>query len=90
MARKRSRLDIIGDMLSSVQDKGGEIKPTHLMYKSNLSHQQMNQYLEELISKELIDRIRKENYEYIIITDKGHSFLQKLREMKEFEKTFGL
>jgi predicted transcriptional regulator len=90
MARKRSRIDIIADMLSSIQDKGGEIKPTHLMYKSNLSHEQMKLYLEELVSKELIGKIRKESYEYLIITDKGHSFLQKLREMKEFEQTFGL
>jgi predicted transcriptional regulator len=90
MARKRSRLDIITDMLASIQDKGGEIKPTHLMYKSNLSHDQMKSYLDELVNKELIDKIKKSNYDYIIITDKGHSFLQKLREMQEFEKTFGI
>jgi len=90
MARKRSRIDIIADMLASIQDKGGEIKPTHLMYKSNLSHEQMKVYLEELVSKELIGKVKKQSYEYLIITDKGHNFLQKLREMKEFEQTFGL
>ena len=90
MARKRSRIDIIADMLLSIQNKGGEIKPTHLMYKSNLSHTQMKSYLEELIEKEFIDKTRKEHYEYIILTDKGYSFIQKLREMKEFEETFGL
>jgi predicted transcriptional regulator len=77
-------------MLSSIQDKGGEIKPTHLMYKSNLSHEQMKLYLEELVSKELIGKIKKQSYEYLIITDKGNSFLQKLREMREFEQTFGI
>jgi predicted transcriptional regulator len=90
MARKRSRLDIISDMLASIQDKGGENKPTHLMYKSNLSHEQMKTYLDELVDKELIGKIKKSNHDYIIITDKGHSFLQKLREMQEFERTFGL
>ena len=90
MARKRSRVDIVADMLGSIQEKGGEIKPTHLMYKSNLSHSQMNSYLEELVSQQFISKIKKEHYEYIIITDKGVSFLNKVKEMKEFEKAFGL
>jgi len=90
MERKRSRIDIIGDMLISIQQKGGEIKPTHLMYRSNLSHIQMKSYLEELIEKNFVSKIKKKNYEYIILTDKGFSFLQKLNEMKEFERTFGL
>jgi predicted transcriptional regulator len=90
MERKRSRLEIIGDMLIAIQEKGGQIKPTHLMYKSNLSHSQMSSYLEEMINKEFIGKIKKESYEYIIITDRGCSFLEKLREMREFEKTFGI
>ncbi|MBD3164557.1 hypothetical protein GF323_05105 [Candidatus Woesearchaeota archaeon] len=90
MRRKRSRLDIIKDMLASIQDKGGEIKPTHLMYRSNLSHGQMQSYLEEMVNKELVRKTDKNNYQYLIITDKGNKFLEKLREMKEFEETFGL
>ncbi|PIN80215.1 hypothetical protein COV13_03925 [Candidatus Woesearchaeota archaeon CG10_big_fil_rev_8_21_14_0_10_32_9] len=90
MPKKRDRMQIIEDMLSAIQSKGGEIKPTHLMYKSNLSHNQMSSYLEELIEKEFIGKIAKKNYEYLIITDRGHKFLNKLREMKEFEESFGL
>ena len=90
MGKKRDRLDIIADMLASIQQKGGEIKPTHLMYKSNLSHVQMTGYLEELLTKNLIRKIQKSHSEYIMITDRGHEFLAKLREMKEFETTFGL
>ena len=90
MPRKRSRLDIIKDMLATLQSHGGEIKPTHLMYKSNLSHVQMTSYLEELLEKELVKKVKKKNYDYIIITDKGFGFFEKLRQMREFEKTFGL
>ena len=90
MPKKRNKLDIIADMLSSIQQKGGEIKPTHLMYQSNMSHTQMQQYLEELIEKHFITKTKRKEYEYIIITDQGCALLQKIREMKEFEKTFGL
>jgi predicted transcriptional regulator len=87
---KRTRIEIIADMLSSIQNKGGEIKPTHLMYKSNMSHTQMKSYLEELLEKEFVSKINKKEYEYIILTDKGYEFIMKWHEMKEFEKTFGL
>ena len=90
MERKRSRTDIIFDMLVAIQRKGGEIKPTHLMYKANLSYVQMNSYLEELIGNGLIQRINRDKNDYFIITDKGNSFVQKLKEMREFEEAFGL
>lgn len=90
MPRKRGRLDIITDMLATLQSSGGEIKPTHLMYKSNLSHVQMSSYLEELLDKELIQKIKKKTNDYIIMTDKGFEFFEKLKQMREFEKTFGL
>ena len=83
-------MDIIGDMLSAIANKGGHIKPTHLMYNSNLSHVQMSSYLDDLIGKELISKVKKNNYDYISITDKGYEFVSKLREMKEFERAFGL
>ncbi|MBI2498788.1 hypothetical protein HYV88_00940 [Candidatus Woesearchaeota archaeon] len=90
MAGKRTKTDIIHDMLSSIIDKGMQIKPTHLMYRSNLSHSQMTLYLEELVRKNFIKKIDKSGYGYLIITDKGLRFVQKFREMKEFEKAFGL
>ncbi|HAR44857.1 MAG TPA: hypothetical protein DCS05_01450 [Nitrospiraceae bacterium] len=89
MAEKRTKIDIIGDMLVSIIHKEGIIKPTHLMYRSNLSHGQMKVYLEELLEKEFIRKMKRNNCDYIMITDKGHEFVAKLREIKEFEKTFG-
>lgn len=90
MARKRERSDIVLDMLQSIQEKGGKIKPTHLMYKANLAHNQLKSYLEDLVEKNFVKKIKKSNYEYVIITDEGIKFVEKIKEMKEFEKTFGL
>lgn len=90
MEGKRTKIDIIEDMLSSIINKGGRIKPTHMMYKSNMSHKQMKSYLDDLVQKELVRKVKDGNYDYVIITDKGHEFVQKLKQMREFEKAFGL
>ena len=90
MERKRERSDIVLDMLLSIQGRGGRIKPTHLMYKANLAHQQMKAYLEELVEKDFVRKVREKDYEYIIITDTGLKFVEKIAQMKEFERTFGL
>lgn len=90
MARKRERSDIVLDMLLSIQDKGGKIKPTHLMYRANLAHTQMKVYLDELLDKKLVKKVNEHDYEYIIITDDGLKFVEKIKQMKEFERTFGL
>lgn len=90
MNKRRSRLDIIADMLTSIQDKGGKIKPTHLMYKANLSHNLLQSYLEELIEKNMVKEMEINHYKYLIITDKGLDLIQNLKKMKDFQDTFGI
>lgn len=96
MGSRRSRLELIFDILLAIQNKGGRIKPTHLMYKSNLSHKLLNTYLEELIHKELVvveeiqTRKKQSASKTVVITEKGLGFLAEFRRMREFTDAFGL
>ena len=96
MGSRRSRLELIFDILLAIQNKGGRIKPTHLMYKSNLSHKLLNSYLEELIGKELViiqeEQVKKKQTpnKTVVITEKGLGFLAEFRRMREFTDAFGL
>jgi len=83
-------MEIVYDMLNLINSKKGKIKPTHLMYKANLSHKQMNGYLKELIERELIEKKGEKNQQAISMTKKGQEFLLKYAKLVEFENTFGL
>jgi len=90
MNARRNKLDIVNDMLTSINEKGGKIKPTHLMYKANLSHKLLSQYLEDLVSNELVKEVSEGSNKYLVLTEKGVDFLNQFRKMKEFQKSFGL
>ena len=87
---KRTKIDIIYDMLKAIEEKGGKIIPTHLLYKSNLSHQRMKLYLDELKEKNLIKEARHKEKLVYELTDEGRKFIQQLKNMKEFTQAFGL
>ncbi len=90
MNKKRSKLEIIRDILNVIKNRNGKIKPTHILYKSNLSYSMMEEYLNELIEKEFIIEMKKENNKTYSITEKGSTYLQKYKLISEFTESFGL
>jgi len=90
MKRKRDRLQVIYDILRVIQEKNGNIKPTHILYKSNLSHNMMEEYLNELIEKGFIVEHQAQKGKTYSLTQKGFDYLNKYRFIIEFVESFGL
>lgn len=90
MQERRTKLEIVNDMLRAIQEKGGRIKPTHLLYKSNLSHNRMSSYLEYLKKNELIQENTVKSKKVFQLTDKGFSFIENYKKVREFSDAFGI
>ena len=66
------------------------IDVTHL-YKSNLSHQMLKDYLGDLISKGFVEfNINKKGGQRYSLTDKGFKYLSDYYVIREFENSYGL
>jgi predicted transcriptional regulator len=90
MNKKRDRIRIIYDILKAIQERNGRIKPTHILYKSNLSHQMMEEYMNELISKNFVVEIKTKTGKTYSLTQKGFDFLSRFGLITDFIDSFGL
>lgn len=88
--KKRTRVEVLYDILRVIQEKNGRIKPTHLMYKANLSHNSMANHVKDLTKGNLIKKIEIDNKSFFELTTKGRQFLNEYNRVRQFEKTFGL
>ena len=90
MAKKRERLEVIKDILSAIRENRN-IKPTRLLYASNLSPQMFKEYINELIRKEFIKlEVDEQERKTFSLTKKGNDFLQEYKVIEEFVENFGL
>ena len=90
IVRRRGRLEIIADILRSIKNKGGKIKPTHLLYKSNLSHAKLMEYIGILLEKGMIEEQLVKGKKMFFMKDLGYRFLLEFERIKEFSDSFGL
>ena len=90
MTKKRERLEVIRDIIKSIRDTRN-IKPTRLLYSSNLSPQMFKEYINELIEKKFIQiEISKDEKKTFSLTKKGYDFLEQYRTIENFVEGFGL
>lgn len=88
--KKRSYNEVILDILRVIYEKNNKIKPTHLMYKANLSHKSMKIYLSKLLKNKLVHETKNADKKIYELTDKGKEYYLKYKQLIEFQKTFGL
>ena len=74
----------------SIKNKEGKIKPTHLLYKSNLSHAKLKEYVNILLEKEMIEEQLVKGKKMFLMKDQGYRFLLEFERIKEFSDSFGL
>jgi predicted transcriptional regulator len=79
MGKYRTRLQIIADMLSVVNDNEGA-RRTQVMYQANLSYRLLRRYLDEIVESGLVECNEDHCYE---LTPKGLEFLERFREYFE-------
>jgi len=90
MSKKRERLDVIRDILKAIRENR-EIKPTRLLYASNLSPQMFKEYIGELLEKEFIkESTDKDDKKRFVLAKKGQDFLVEYRVIENFIENFGL
>ncbi|HIH39569.1 TPA: hypothetical protein HA219_02530 [Candidatus Woesearchaeota archaeon] len=90
MAERRSKHEIIFDILNLISSKSGRVKPTHILYGGNLSHDRLKKYLDELITGGFIQKQEEKGKIYYILTDKGYKFIEEFKKIEEMTQAFGI
>ncbi len=85
MSGRRSRLEIILNILSAVRD--GVDKPTRIMYAANMSWKSTQELLERLVLEGHLDvteeRTEKKSKKRYVITEKGANVLDYFEKANE-------
>jgi predicted transcriptional regulator len=80
----RGKLEIMADVVN-LSTSG--IKKTHIMYKANLSYDQINRYFRELLKLGLIEIAINEGTVIYRATEKGRLFLHYYNMMRKTMNT---
>ena len=75
MMRKRSRLEMMHIILELALTG---IRKTHIMYRANLSHEQLMKFLENLVNTQLV----KQEESLYVTTARGRDFIDTFHEIQ--------
>lgn len=87
---RRDKLEIILSILETIQNNKGCSKPTHVMYKSNLSHKRMVVIIEDLEKKGLLEIKNIDDKKEYCLTKKGYEFINEIKKIKQVSDAFGI
>jgi predicted transcriptional regulator len=90
MNYSRARIEIVYDVLLFVRNEISGAKPTHILYKANLSPRLLNRYLRVLVDDGLIKRVKIENKIKYKITKKGMNFIKILKKLDKMTRIVNL
>jgi predicted transcriptional regulator len=77
--KNRSRVEILYDIISAANPSS---KKTHLMYKGNLSYQQLDLYLDFILKNGLMEeRFSEDDGRLFFVTEKGLQFAKLFEDM---------
>lgn len=89
MKKKRERLEVIYDILSTVNTKT-KIGPTRLLQLSNLSPKMYRDYIDKLLSRGLLEEKKEGNRKIYSVTEKGYIFIERYRIFSHFIDEIGV
>jgi len=90
MNSRRTKMQIYIDILRNLQKSNGKMIKTHIVYKANLTHSRLKEYLDFLISKEFIEERDNGKETFFVITEKGVKFLNDINKLRKISDAFGI
>lgn len=88
--KKRGRLEVMYDIVSTIRENNNSLGPTRLQYQSNLSPQMFREYIAELLEKKFILEFTNGKKRLFSLTQKGFSFIEQFEVIQSFVDDFNL
>ncbi|MDI6806735.1 MAG: winged helix-turn-helix domain-containing protein [Candidatus Aenigmarchaeota archaeon] len=81
--KKRARIEIVCDILFFIKGEDKGAKPTHILYKANLSPKLLKRYLGMLLHDGLIKKVKENKKIRYRITKRGIEFLNRAKSLEK-------
>jgi predicted transcriptional regulator len=90
MNPRRTKMQIYIDILRIIQRSNGRMRKTHIVYKANLTHMRLKEYLDILMEKGFISEDVMGRETWFVITPRGLEFLRDINKLRKISDAFGV